>query len=76
VTDTAIKKDFEPEIDEELLTEAQRQLGLSSRNEAINAGLLRVVTEERARRRQALERLQRMSDEGLFDYSALDEADR
>lgn len=72
----APKKHSEPEIDEELLIEAQRQLGLVSRNEAINAGLRRVVEQERARRRRALEELQRMSDEGVFDYAALDELDR
>jgi Arc/MetJ family transcription regulator len=76
MTTTAIKQDSEPSIDEELLDEAMRQLGLSSRNEAINAGLQRVVEQERARRRQALADLRRMSDEGLFDYDALDEADQ
>lgn len=76
MTKTAVKPDAEPEIDEELLAEAQRQLGLTSRNQALNAALRRLVEEERARRRQALERVQRMSDEGLFDYSALDEADQ
>jgi Arc/MetJ family transcription regulator len=75
MTETVIRTDAEPEIDEELLAEAQRQLGLTSRNEALNAGLRRVVEQERARRRAALERMQQMSDEGLFDYSALDEVD-
>jgi Arc/MetJ family transcription regulator len=76
MTDTVINKDAEPELDEELLAEAQRHLGLSSRNAVLNAGLWRVVQEERARRRRGLERLQQMSDEGLFDYAALDEAER
>jgi Arc/MetJ family transcription regulator len=74
--DVSIRKDPEQEIDAELLAEAQRQLGLSSANEAINAGLRRVVDEERARRRAALQELRRMSDEGVFNYDALDEVDK
>jgi Arc/MetJ family transcription regulator len=76
VTETVIRADAEPDIDEELLAEAQRQLGLSSRNETLNAGLRRVVEQERARRREALAELRRMSKEGLFNYGALEEADR
>lgn len=62
-------------IDAGLLEEAQRQLGLSSPTEAVNVALRRLVDQERARRRQALERLRAMSDAGLFDYSALDAAE-
>jgi Arc/MetJ family transcription regulator len=76
MTETSIRTNAEPDIDAELLAEAQRQLGLPSVNETINAVLRRVVEEERGRRRRSLERLQQMSDEGLFDFDALDEADR
>jgi Arc/MetJ family transcription regulator len=73
---TSIRGNAEPDIDAELLAEAQRQLGLPSVNETINVVLRRVVEDERARRRRSLERLQQMSDEGLFDFGAVDEADR
>lgn len=76
MTETVTKPDAEPELDEELLAEAQRHLGGSFRNEALNAALRQFVDEQRARRRQALAELRRMSDEGLFDYTALEEADR
>jgi Arc/MetJ family transcription regulator len=82
MTETVIKADAEtaagdePAIDEEPLDEAQRHLGTTSRNEAINAALRDFVDQQRARRRAALEDLQRMSDEGVFNYDALDEVDR
>ena len=67
----------EPEIDEELLEEARRHLGMeASRNEAINTALRGFVDQQRARRRAALRELQRMSDEGAFNYAALDDIDR
>jgi Arc/MetJ family transcription regulator len=75
MTDVITKPDSE-EIDEELLIEAQRQLEVSSPNAAINEALRRVVEEERARRRRALERTQQMADEGLLDFSKLDDIDR
>jgi Arc/MetJ family transcription regulator len=76
VAEVMTRKSSEPAIDEELLEEAQRGLGTSSRNETVNAALLHYVKEKRERRRAALNRLQQMADEGLFDYDALDEADR
>jgi Arc/MetJ family transcription regulator len=75
MTDTAVKAVAEPDLDEDLLTEAQRQIAGSSRNATLNEALRRLVEEERAKRQAALERLQRMHDEGLFDYSRLDAAD-
>lgn len=81
MTETVIKAGAEtaagdePAIDEELLEEAQRHLGASSRNEAINAALREYVDQQRARRRRALENLQRMADEGVFDDSRLSEVD-
>ncbi len=76
MTETAIKKDSEPGIDEELLAEAARGLGTSSRNETLNAALRHYVEYKRARRREAMANMRRMADEGLLDFSALDEADR
>jgi Arc/MetJ family transcription regulator len=75
MTDTVVQQQTEPEIDDELLEEAQRQLGDVSRNAAINEGLKVLVEQRRARRRRALERLQRMSAEGVFDYSRLEDND-
>jgi Arc/MetJ family transcription regulator len=81
MTETVIKADAEPiageepAIDEELLEEAQRHLGTTSRNEAINAALRDFVDQQRARRRRALENLQRMADEGVFDGSRPGEVD-
>jgi Arc/MetJ family transcription regulator len=71
-----MRSNVEPEVDEELLAEAMRGLGTSSRNETLNAVLQQFVEAKRARRREALENLQRMADEGVFDFSRLDELDR
>jgi Arc/MetJ family transcription regulator len=76
MTETIVHKGSESEIDEDLLAEAQRGLGTSSRNETVNAALREYVMQKRARRREALAELRRMSDEGVFDYSRLDELDR
>jgi Arc/MetJ family transcription regulator len=75
MTEVAIRQDSEPEIDGELLEEAQRQIGAASPNEAINAALRELVESRRARRREALAELRRMSDEGRFDYEALEAVD-
>ncbi|HTJ34000.1 MAG TPA: hypothetical protein VL738_12285 [Dactylosporangium sp.] len=61
----------QPPIDQELLDEAQRQLNGVTPNEAINAALELLCQTKRAQRRQAMEELQRMSAEGMFDYSKL-----
>jgi hypothetical protein len=77
MTDTVIKQQgSEPEIDADLLEEAQRHIGAAWPNEAINAALLAFVEDWRARRRRALENLQRMADEGGYDWDAVDEVDR
>ena len=76
MTDTTLKADAEPEIDEELLAEAMRGTGTTSRNETLNIALREYVMAKRAIRRQALENVRRMSDEGAFDWDALDEADK
>jgi Arc/MetJ family transcription regulator len=76
MTETVVHKGSEPELDEDLLAEAQRGLGTTSQNETLNAVLWEYVVAKRERRLAALNRLRQMSDEGLFNYGALDEADR
>jgi Arc/MetJ family transcription regulator len=73
--ETTTKQDSEPAVDEELLAEAMRGAATSSRNEALNAALRQYVEAKRAQRRQALADVRRMSDEGLFDYDAINEVD-
>jgi len=77
MTDLATRPETETEeeIDGELLAEAQRQISAPSLNAAINEALRRLVDQEREKRRAALERLQRMHDEGLFDYNRLEAVD-
>jgi hypothetical protein len=76
MTETVIRQDSGPEIDGELLEEAQRHLGDAWPNQAINEALRELVEDRRARRRRALENLQRMADEGGLDFDAVEEADR
>ena len=59
------------DIDEDLLAEASVALGTSTKKDTVTAALRRAVEEARQRRRQALEGLQRMTDEGAFDFDRL-----
>jgi Arc/MetJ family transcription regulator len=68
-------RDEEP-IDEELVEEAARGLGTEGRNATINAAVRDYVERKRASRRAALERVQRMADEGLLDFDAVERLDR
>ena len=63
------------DIDEDLLAEAAIQLGTSTTNETVAEALRRAVEEGRQRRRRALRELQRMSDDGAFDWDRLAELD-
>ncbi len=76
MTDIKIKTDSEPEIDRELLKEAQRHLGDLWPNQVINEALLELVEDRRARRGRAYDNLQRMAAEGGFNWDAVEEADR
>jgi Arc/MetJ family transcription regulator len=76
MTETVIKKDAEPEIDEELLAEAQRQIGAAWPNDAINVALRELVEDRRARRRRAFDQLLRLADEGALNFDAINEVDR
>jgi Arc/MetJ family transcription regulator len=75
MTITSVRPIADPAVDEELLVEAQRQIGASSPNAAIDEALRRLVEEERAKRQAALDELRRMHDEGLFDFRLLDAAE-
>lgn len=75
VTDLAINLEVEVEvrvkIDADLLEEAQRQISASSPDAAITEALRRLVEEERAKRNAAHARIQKMYEDGKFDFSAL-----
>ena len=76
VTETVVRAEAEPGIDEELLAEAQRGLGTSSRNATLNAALREYVEAKRERRRKAYDNVQRMAADGEIDFEAIAEADR
>ena len=76
LTDLATRPDTEPDVDQDLLAEAQRHLAGAWPNAAINEALQYYVEAQRAKRREALERLRQLNDEGAFDYSRLEEADK
>jgi Arc/MetJ family transcription regulator len=64
------------DIDDDLLAEASSALGTSTKKDTVNEALRLAVESTRERRRQALENLQRIADEGGFDFdriAALDE---
>jgi Arc/MetJ family transcription regulator len=63
------------DIDEDLLAEATIALGTSTKKDTVTESLRRTVEESRTRRRRALESLQRMADEGVFDFDRLAELD-
>ena len=64
------------EIDENLLDEAGIALGTLTRKDTIAEALRRAVVDSRERRARALENLQRMTAEGLLDFSRLDELEQ
>jgi Arc/MetJ family transcription regulator len=64
------------DVDDDLLTEASTALGTSTKKDTINEALRQAVDASRERRRRALEDLQRIADEGGFDFDRLDELDR
>ena len=76
MTETVMRTETEPDIDEDLLVEAQRGLGTSSRNATLNAVLREYVEAKRERRPRAYDEVQRMAAEGAIDFSAIEEASR
>lgn len=64
------------DIDDELLTEAATAFGTTTKRDTVHEALRRGVDESRARRTEALEDLQRVADEGGFNFDLLDELDK
>ena len=75
MTDLATNPVTHPEVDRELLVEAQRHLQETSPNAAINEALRRLVETERARRRAAGAALHRMVEKGELDFRSLGSID-
>ncbi len=63
------------DVDEELLAEASTALGTSTKKDTVNEALRQAVEVSRERRRRALEDLQRLADEGAFDFDRIAELD-
>jgi Arc/MetJ family transcription regulator len=61
------------DVDEDLLAEASTALGTSTKKDTVNEALRRAVEVSRERRRRALEDLQRLADEGAFDFDRIAE---
>lgn len=63
------------DLDDELLAEATIALGTSTKKDTVNEALRLAVETTRQRRRRALEDLQRIADEGGFDFDRIAELD-
>jgi Arc/MetJ family transcription regulator len=63
------------DVDEALLAEATTALGTASKKDTVNEALRQAVEAGRERRRRALEDLQRIADDGGFDFDRLDDLD-
>ena len=63
------------DVDEDLLAEASTALGTGTKKDTVNAALRQAVEVSRERRRRALEDLQRLADEGGFDFDRIAELD-
>jgi Arc/MetJ family transcription regulator len=63
------------DVDEDLLAEASSALGTSTKKDTVNEALRQAVEVSRERRRRALEDLQRLADEGGFDFDRIAELD-
>ncbi len=63
------------DLDEDLLAEATTALGTVTKKDTVNEALRKVVEDSRARRVRALRNLQRIADEGGFNFDLLDELD-
>lgn len=63
------------DVDEDLLAEASTALGTNTKKDTVNRALLHAVEASRERRHRALEDLQRLADEGAFDFDRIAELD-
>jgi Arc/MetJ family transcription regulator len=64
------------DIDEELLAEATTALGTTTKKDTVNEALRQAVDNSRERRRQGLNNLRKIADEGGFNFDLLDELDK
>jgi Arc/MetJ family transcription regulator len=63
------------DVDDDLLAEATAALGTSTKKDTVNEALRLAVETTRERRRSALEDLQRIADEGGFNFDRIAELD-
>jgi Arc/MetJ family transcription regulator len=63
------------DIDDDLLDEATTALGTATKKDTVNEALRQAVETSRERRRRALQELQRMADEGAFNFDRIAELD-
>lgn len=64
------------DLDEDLLHEAGVALGTTTKKDTVSRALRSAIDASRERRRQALAGLQRIADEGGFDFDLYDELDK
>lgn len=64
------------DVDDDLLQEATVALGTSTKKDTVNEALRLAVEAARERRREGLEALRRIADEGGFDFDRLAELDQ
>ena len=75
MTETTTKTTVEAEYDEDLLEEARRHLGGTSRSEVLNTALRRFVEDEREKRRHARDQVRKMVEDGELDFRPLESVD-
>lgn len=63
------------DLDEDVLQEASAALGTATKKETVTKALHTAINVSRADRRRALADLQRVADEGGFDFDRYDELD-
>lgn len=63
------------DLDEDLLDEATHALGTTTKKDTVTEALRLAIEQSRARRTAAVENLQRIADDGGFDFDRLDELD-
>jgi Arc/MetJ family transcription regulator len=63
------------DLDDDLLADATRALGTSTKKDTVTKALQEAVDRARERRRAAHESLLQMADEGVFDWDRLAELD-
>lgn len=64
------------DLDDDLLAEASTALGTETKKDTVTKALEYAVEVTRERRRQALQRLRQITDEGGFNFDLLPELDK